>query len=292
MANDGPSAAIKVITPGYFEALGIPVLRGRAFAPSDDGSAEAVVVVNRVAARQLWPGEDAVGKWVSYTDVDGVPLRRRVVGVVGDVRSAGPARGAEAEVYQPHRQTTTVWGWTGGAMTLVVRTRSGGLLPLTAAREAVAAVDPGLPVLGHRSMDEVLDASLGTPRFHGALLSAFAILALSLAGVGVFAVTAFQVRRRRGEVGVRMALGAGGASVVRAMLGPPLRATLVGGGLGLGVAAASARALAGLAQGVGVADPVTWVAAVGFMSVAALVGAGVPALAAARVDPARTLGAE
>ena len=124
------------------------------------------MVINEYAAERYWPGESAVGRWISYTeDEDQAPVQRRVVGVIGDVRWAGPQRDATGELYQTHLQTTEVWRWFGRGMSVVVRKRRGTSLTLSAAQTLVADIDPNLPVVGFRSLDEVLDLSVAAPRF-------------------------------------------------------------------------------------------------------------------------------
>lgn len=293
MSTNGPSGAIKVVAPGYFETLGVPVVAGRTFTDLDDGRSELVAVINTRAAELYWPGEDAVGRWIAYVeDETGAPVRRRIVGVIGDVHFAGPGLPPTPEVYQPHRQTTEVWRWFGRAMEFVVRTPDGSILPSNVARAVVQGVDRDLPVVRLRSLTEVLDSSVGTPRFHGTLIGLFAGLALLLAVVGLYGVTAFSVRRRWREIGVRMALGASRAAVMQRVLTQALRMVALGAAGGLIGTVVLARIVSGMVWGVSPRDPVTYVATVGLMAVVAMLAAWIPAYRAGRVDPTASLTAE
>ncbi|HSG09950.1 MAG TPA: ABC transporter permease [Longimicrobiales bacterium] len=293
MSTNGPAGAIKVVGPAYFEILDVPLLAGRTFTASDDHGAEPVAVINARAAELYWPGEDPVGRWIAYAqDESGAPMRRRVVGVVGDVHFAGPGQPPTPEVYAPHHQTTVAWRWFGSAMSFVVATPDGSVLSARLAQAVVSAVDPDLPVAGPRPLTEVLHGSVGTPWFHGTLISLFAGLALLLAVVGLYGVTDFSVRRRRPEIGVRMALGASRPMVVRQILGRALRMAALGAAVGLVGAVGLARIVSGMVWGVSPRDPLTYAAAVGVMTLVAALAAWLPAYRSSRVDPMTSLTAE
>jgi putative ABC transport system permease protein len=293
MSTNGPAGAIKVVGPDYFETLGVPVVAGRAFTDLDDERSELVAIINTRAAEVYWPGEGAVGRWIAYVeDETGEPVRRRIVGVIGDVHFAGPSQPPAPEVYQPYRQTTEVWRWFGRAMSFVVRTPDGSVLSSNVAQAVVQEVDRDLPVVGLRSLTDVLDRSVGTPRFHGTLISLFAGLALLLAVVGLYGVTAFTVRRHWREIGVRMALGASRALVMWRVLSGAFRMATLGAAGGLIGAVALARLVSGMVWGVSPWDPATYGAAVGLMTVIAMVAAWLPAYRASRVDPMESLTSE
>lgn len=293
MSTNGPSAGIRVVTPGYFDVAGIPVVSGRGFSSYDSEGSEPVALINQRAADLYWPGEDPVGQWVAYAqDADGTFIRRRIVGVVGDALFAGPSRPAVPEVYQTHRQTRDVWRWFGRSMTFVVGTRDGSTLPLSVAQAAVSSVDPDVPVVGLSSLDDVFRSSIGTPRFYGTLISSFAVLALLLASIGLYGVIAFQVRLRWHELGVRRALGAGGGAIIRNVLSTSLGAAALGTGLGLGLAALMGGLLDDMVFGVGVRDPLTMLGAVTVLLPVVLLAAWGPARRAAAVNPVETLGTE
>lgn len=290
MSTNGPSGAIKVVTPGYFELMGVSLKAGRVFNADDVMSTEAVALINQTAAREFWPGEDPLGRWVAYAEgEEGGHIRRRIVGIVGDVRAAGPSHDPVAEVYQPHAQTTEVWSWFGSSMSFVVRTRDAGLLSLSAAQSTLSQVDADLPVVGLAPLSDVLDDAVGTSRFNGTLISLFAVLALGLAVVGLHGVTSFTVRRRRKEIGIRMALGASKNGVVSSVLMNALRTALVGCAIGLVAASLMARVLSSMVWGVSPYDPIAYAATIGILCVIALAAAWLPARMAGNADPVETL---
>lgn len=293
MGTNSPSGAIKVVTPGYFELLGIPLLEGRTFSRDDDALGELVVIINRVAAERYWPGESALGRLISYTDdEDGTPIQRRVVGVIGDVRWAGPRREATEEVYQTHLQTTAVWRWFGRGMTLVARKDRGNPLTLTRAQTLVAEVDANLPVVGFRTLEEVLDRSVAAPRFQGTLLGFFALLALTLAAVGTYSVMAFSVRQRTREIGIRVAVGADRGEVMASVLRDAARLALLGTVVGAVGAIVLSRFISALLWGVGGTDPITYVVVAALLGAVTMLACLVPARRAASVDPVVALRSE
>jgi predicted permease len=292
-SNDGPSALIRVASAGYFETLGITLLTGRTFDAGDRAGSEPVAVINDVAADQFWPGEDPVGRWIRWADdAAGEPVRRRVVGVVGGTRHAGPAAELNAEVYEPYPQTTDVWRWFGRGMSFVARTRDGRALDMASAQDAVAPINPDLPVVGLATLDQVLAKSVATPRFNGVLAGTFGGLALILAVIGMYGVLAFAVRRRTRETGIRMALGAARPRVVRDVLLDGIRLAGVGAVVGVACALALGRLFRSLLWGVEPTDPLTFAAVVLVLGAATVAASLVPALRASSVDPATSLRAE
>ncbi len=293
MRTGGPSAAIKVSTEGYFGLMEIPMVAGRGFSDLDQMDSEMVAIVNRTAAQSYWPGEDPLGKWISFAeDGEGNQIRRRIVGVVEDVRWAGPAQPATTELYQPHTQTADVWRWFGRSMSFIVETRDGGPLTMDAALAAASGVDGDLPVVGLRTMASLLDGSVATPRFHGTLIGLFAGVALVLAVIGMFGVTAFTVGRRTREVGIRMALGAERRDVLAGVLKDALRMAMVGGAAGAAGALLLGRVFEGLIWGVRPSDPMTYLVVIGVLGAASLLAAWLPAARAAAVDPTVSLRSE
>ena len=286
MSTNSPSAAIKVVSPGYFELLEIPLVEGRFLSDDDDSSSEPAVMINESAARRLWPGESAVGRLLSYAeDAAGAPIERHVVGVVGDILWAGPRGEAMEEVYQSHLQTTEVWRWFGRAMSFVARAGGGEALTLSRAQGMVSEIDPNMPIVAFRPFDEIVDGNVAAPRFQGALLGLFATLALILAAVGTYSVMAFSVRQRTGEIGVRLAVGADRADVMASLLLDGAKLALVGVAVGALGALLLSRIISSLLWGVGGSDPLTYVVVAAVLSGVTLLASYVPARRASRVNP-------
>jgi putative ABC transport system permease protein len=274
------------ITPGYFQAIGAPLKQGRGFTEADSEVANPVVVINEAAARKYFPNQSSLGR---YLYVSGVLCE--VVGVVGDVKSHLD-QPAEPTTFIPAAQaklgTSKLFeGWF--PRSIVVRTTSDPLLLNQALREAVAETDALVPTGAVRSMDQVLSHSLALRSFMMMLLSIFGGLALVLASVGIYGVIAFAVSQRTREIGVRMALGARPADVLRMVLKEGLR--LVAAGVVLGVAAALmlTRLLEGMVYGVKVRDPLIFGMVNLLLVVVSLAACYVPARRATRVDPLEAL---
>jgi len=270
------------ISGDYFAALRIPVLAGRPFRDGESG----LVVLNVLAARELWPDEqpgDVVGRSVRFTWRDGASDWLRVVGVVGATRHGGLDPDPRPEIYQPHAER----GF--GLNVIVMRTRGDPLDVAGLAREAVHAVDPEQPVDDIRTMRQIVADSMRRPRFYAALFATFGALALLMATAGVFAMAAYSTSRRRREIGVRMAIGARAADVVRMIAAEGLVLVAVGLAIGLAASLALGRYMSGLLYGVSATDPVTLTLAAGLLAAAALGGFWLPARRAARVDPTESL---
>ena len=272
---------VRAASRGYFRAAGLTLLRGRGFLPSDRVGAPLVAVLNAAAVRRYFPGEDPLGREVR---IFGQP--RRIVGVVEDERFMGLAAEAAPALYPPLAQ------FPSPALSVLVRTEGDPLAAAGAARQVVRELDRDLAVFAAATMEEELSRSLAQPRFSGSLLAAFAVLALTLAMIGVYGLLAYAVARRRQEIGVRMALGASAGQVLRLVVGRGLVLTLAGAALGLLGARAAGRLLAGLLYAVPANDPATFVAVPLLLAAAALLASWVPARRAARVDPAVALRAE
>ncbi len=270
------------ITPGYFRAVGTMLKQGREFTEADSQGSHSVVIINEAAARKYFQDQSALGK---YLYISGVLCE--VVSVVGDVKSYVD-QPAEATTFIPAAQaklgTSQLFeGWF--PRSIVVRTTGNPLVLSQALREAVAATDPLVPTGAVRSMDQVLSHSLALRSFMMMLLSVFGGLALVLASVGIYGVISFAVSQRTREIGVRMALGARPADVLRMVLGEGLK--LIGVGVLLGVAAALmlTRLLEGMVYGVKVRDPLIFAVVNLLMVAVSLAACYVPARRATRVDP-------
>jgi predicted permease len=278
-----PDEENRTVTPGWFEAMGIPILRGRNLLESDAAGKAPVVVINDTFARKYWPGGDALGRRLRLS---GDPRWWAVAGVVGDVREFGLDEDVPPTMYFPLDQMPT------DTLTLVVRSKAPPREVMRGAQQVLSAIDPRLPAYQVQPMSEVLAASLAQRAFALKLLHGFAALALLLAGLGLYGVLAYTVAQRTREIGVRMALGA--RPVQALALVARESATVVGAGLLLGVAGAlaAARFFAGLLFGVGPADPLALLVAVLVLGAVALAATLVPARRAALVDPAVALRAE
>jgi putative ABC transport system permease protein len=282
-----PVAEELLVTPGYFTALGIPVLRGRAFTESDRTDAPPVAMVNETFARRHFAGRDAVGRWLQTGDPDPASDRLTIVGVVPDVKYQGLDAEPVPTIYVPYRQNR--W-WR--SMYLVVRTSGDPAASVPAIRAAVAAVDPDVPLREARTMDELLRASVTEPRFRAVLLGGFGLVALVLAGAGIYGVLSYSVSQRRREVGVQLALGASRGAIVRMIVGDGMRLAAAGVVLGVGLALASTRLLASVLFEVSPADPVTFALMALFLGGVGLAACVIPARRASRTDPMVALRAE
>ena len=286
---NGPSAAIRVVTPGYFQLMGIDILRGRDFDAADRTGSPDVVIINDAAAREWWPGEDPMGRWVWWANDDqDEPIRRTVVGVVADTRASGPDSSTRPQVYQPHSQTTEIWRWFGQSMSFVAETPRA---PLGSAeiRKALGAVDPSLPPYGITSLEEALDRTLATPRIHGTLVTTFALVALLLAAVGIYGVMAFTVRNRTREIGLRLAIGADHRAILGDTLFGGVRTAGAGVFLGTVLSLLLARWFQSSLFGVTSTDLPTYALVALGLTAVTLAACWVPASKAARTDPLAAL---
>jgi putative ABC transport system permease protein len=280
---ESPSAYRYGVTPGYLEAMGIPLRRGRLLQPGDTAAAQPVVLVNETFARRIWPGEDPLGKFVQM----GEPTRpwRMVVGVVGDVRHAGLDEPEQLQFYAPEAQ----WMYAASQMTLAVRTELDPLAAAAAVRHAVWSVENNVRISRVAQMRQVIHDSFGQRTFAATLLGLFAAVALLLAALGIYGVMAHIATQRTAEIGIRMALGAQRADVLRLMLGYALRWVAAGALLGVAGALALTRTLQSLLFGVQATDPATLIAVVFAVGLLALFASWAPARRASRVDPMMAL---
>ncbi len=286
------SAQLAIISPAYFDTLRIPIRAGRLFSVDDRRDGLRVMVVNETAARLLFPGENPLGKRVSCCE--GTPTQphwKTIVGVVGDVRSLGPARAARAEFFLPLAQAPdAAWTWLGRTMTLVLRGRPGAEIDLTSvARDAAQRSVPSVPLFQMQTMANRMRTSLSQARFNTMLMLLLGGIGLTLAAIGVAGVIAYAVAERRREIGIRVALGARNRSVVGLMARQALAPILAGLAIGTGGALALSQVLAASVHGVTTTDAPTYaIAAVTVAAVAAL-AVLIPARRAARLDPVRAL---
>jgi len=285
-----PSAHYQIVGAEYFDVLGIPIVRGRAFADRDAATAAPVCIVNEEFVRRYLANRDPVGARVSVSAMDPAGPRavvREVVGVSRQVKVEGPGEKQNAiEIYVPVAQNP----WYSAS--IAVKTAGDPRALVSAVRTAVAHADPELPITRLRTMDDVAAESVAEPRFRAELVGLFALLALALAAAGVFGVLAFGVNQRLREFGIRLALGARPGDVVRLVAASALRIVAAGVAAGTLAAAALGRFLAALLFGVGPLDPVALAAPAALLLGVALVACAAPAVRATRVDPAASLRVE
>jgi predicted permease len=278
-----PNANFRVVAGDYFRTVGVPLLAGRALTEADRKDSAPVGLINQTMARELWPGEDPLGKEIRI--FGNVPFT--VVGVVGDVRQHGLETRSFPEMYVPKSQ----WRWAVGRMYLMVR--SSGTPPASATlRDAVWSVDPGVPIPSVQPLGQVVADSVADARFFASLLAGFALLALILGGVGVYGVAAHVTRARLPDYGIRMALGAAPSTVVRHVLSDGLRPVALGLGLGLVCSLAAGRLLGQLLYGVEPYDPSVYAGVALVVIAAGVLATWLPARRAARVDPVEVLRVE
>ncbi|HEY6554516.1 MAG TPA: ABC transporter permease, partial [Vicinamibacteria bacterium] len=276
-----PQAGSNIVTPNYFETMGIPIQKGRDFTDHDDAKSPRVVVVNETLAALGWPGVDPVGQRLRLQGTEGW---HTVIGVVGDVKHRRLSEPRQAQVYTAHYQDPKIFAC------VVARTSSDPVAFADPVRKAIWAVDKDQPVWSVLPLEVVLGRTLAPTKLLLFLLGAFALLALVLASVGIYGLLSYAVAQRRQEIGIRMALGARAGQVVRLVVRQGL--TLVLGAVlaGLALAALLSRLLRSLLFGVGPADPATFAICAVLLFAVALAACWLPARRAARVDPVTTLG--
>ncbi len=272
-----PYATYNVITPGYFEAAGTQLLRGRNFTEADDAKARKVILVNDALARRYFPDGDAVGRALVVSEEEG-PWE--IVGVAADVKDEDMEERQGYAFYRPLRQSS--WG----SMGLLVRAESGDATALApAVRGEVRALDPELPVYEVRTLRDIVDEALSAKRLAAAMMAVFALGALVLAGVGLYSVMSYTVAQRTHEIGIRMALGARGRDVLRLVLRQGVRLVFVGLVIGLAGSYALTRFMSSVLYGVTATDPYVFVGVALLLALVALAACYFPARRATRVDP-------
>ena len=282
----------QIATPGYLEAMGERVIRGRGITADDKTDTMLVALVNEEMARRYWAGRDPIG---GRLQIGGGAADRpfvTVVGIVADVRHNGITEGVKEKFYVPHTQWHKSIGNPIRAMTLVVKAQGDPRALTSTVRQTIRELDANLPVAGIRTMDDVVAATLSAPRFTGMLLGAFAVLALVLSAIGIYGVLSYVVSRRTREIGIRVAIGAGRGQVLRLVLGSGVGLALVGILLGLAAAASLSRLMTTLLHDVRPGDPATYAAVAGALTVVAIAASLIPAWRATRIDPVRALKAE
>jgi len=284
-----PTANYRMVTPRFFETMGIPLVSGRVFAETDGPGTPNVGVISQALARQSFGELDPVGRRLLVRDA-GEFRPIEIVGVVGDVRHTSLEAPAEPHLYVPYYQThPKLLVWLALNQFLVVRASGDPLALGPVVRRELRAVDPGVASLGGRLSGDFVDTAAAARRFTLVLLAVFAAVALLLATVGIYGVVAYAVAQRTRETGLRLALGASAADILRLVLGEGLRRSAVGIALGLAAAFAAAHASRSLLFGVGEADPAAYAVVVVLLLTVTLAACLLPAWRAARLDPVRAL---
>ena len=283
-----PPASARFVTPGFFATLGIPLRSGRDISDSDTREALFVAVVSESVANRHWPGLDPIGRRIRF----GPAAERTIVGVVGDIRVRGLERTSEPQIYLSCQQVAddAIIGYT--PKDLVIRTAIPPLDLLPSLRAIIRRADPQQPISDVRLLADVIEGETAPRRTQVSVLAAFAAVAFALAGIGLHGLLSFAVSSREQEIGVRMALGARSADILRTVLHESLRMAAVGLGLGLILAYAAGRGMEALLAGVRPADATTFVAATGLALVMTLVGSLLPAFRAVGVNPIDVMRAE
>ncbi len=281
-----PSSAFTPVSEGYFETMGIRLLQGRGFTPADVDASPRVTVVNETLANRLWPGESPIGKRIKQGWPEDENPWRDVVGLVADVKMNGVDQNTPMQAYLPIQQEPM------RSIAVVARTRGNPLSQGQAIESTIHSIDPEIVVYRIMTMDQLRGDALAQQRLTMALLGGFAILALLLAAVGIYGVMSYTVTQRTHDIGIRMALGARPADVLRLVVGQGAVVALAGVLIGLGAALALTRLMSGLLFGVGAADPPTYGVISVVLVVVAVIACYLPARRATKVDPVIALRSE
>ena len=265
-----PRISYTSVTPGYFRAMGIPLLRGRTFELADTDEAREVIVVNQTMARRFWPDDDPIGKRINDFVEEGAD-GLTIIGVVADVRRYRPTQEVVSQYYRPSSQLP----WS--TMTLVVRAGGEPMNLASSLRRAVRDVDNDQPIYNVRTMSRILSESVALRRLTMLVLTAFSFLALGLALVGIYGVLSYAVSQRTHELGIRIALGAPDREILSSILKYGLGLTLIGVGVGLAASFALTRVMSSVLFGVSPTDPATFVGATLLLILVSFVGCYIPA---------------
>jgi len=278
--SDEPDAQVRTITPGFFAASSVPVLRGRDVQASDRDGTEQVVVVNRAFAKKYFPNQDPLAQHLTLGwSINGTRMGGDVVGVVGDIRGAELSADPPPTIYLPMAQSST------NTVGVVVRSNVAPASLVPSVRGVVRDLDHLIALFDVQTMQERMAASVGAQHFYATLVATFAAVALLLSAVGLYGVIAYTVTQRTHEMGVRVALGASASRIARMVVAEGLTLTLVGAAVGIVCAFFAARVIASLLYGVGSSDPLTFIGAVLALCVVAAAASYLPARRAAAVDP-------
>jgi putative ABC transport system permease protein len=274
--EDTASANYRLISPGYLQALTIPLKRGRDFNEHDTRESPPVALINEALAKRYFPNEDPIGKQLN---VEGQQAPREIIGIIGDLKQIKLDGEVRPEIYVPFLQFTVF------SMSLVVRTSSDPSSLTSSILQQISRVDPDQPVFRVKTMDQYLGESMGPRRLSTTLLGAFAAFALLLAAIGVYSVMNYLVSQRRHEIGIRMALGASQREILKLVVGQGMWISLLGIGFGIAAALLLTRIMTSLLYGITPSDPLTYIANSLMLLAVALLACLIPARRAMSVDP-------
>ncbi len=278
-----PRVAFRIIESQYFHTMGIRLLQGRTFTPQDEQGGPPLAVVNETLARQVFKGENPLGRRIkpniSFGDSDDAPVRE-VVGVSADVKSSSIGGNTSPEIYAPETPTDFI-----GEMTIVVRTGTDPNALVPAMRSLVSSMDKDLPLREIKTLEQYVSGSISAPRFEAVLLGTFAVLALVLTIIGLYGVISYSVAQRTREIGIRIALGAQRESISHLVMREGALLTLIGVGAGLIASLFTVHLVRGLLYGIGTTDPATFIAVPVLLLGVALLACYIPARRAMSVDP-------
>ncbi|MHB8485188.1 MAG: ADOP family duplicated permease [Candidatus Acidiferrales bacterium] len=279
-AMDIPMVNYTMVSPGYFSAVGTPILRGRAFLESDTANSMPVAIISAALAKKFWPGQDPLSKRIAPRGL--VFPEETIVGIAADVKRLSLREAPPPEMYVPYTQK--VWP-SLLTMDVVLRTTQDPASLAASAREAIHSVDPDLPIAGVKTLNDIVNGSVAQSRFAMLIFGAFGALALLLATIGMYGVISYNVVQRTQEIGIRIALGAQRRDVLQMMLGHGIRLAALGIGIGLAAAFGVTRLMNSFLYGIAATDPLTFVAVSLLLLAVALLACYIPARRAMRVDP-------
>jgi len=290
--GEKPAATYRVVMPGYFETMRLVPVRGRLIEATDDERSPGVVVINESLAARWWPGEDALGKRISFADPAQSPRWLTVVGVTKDAVTDTWGALPGPELYLPMLQVTDYMTSEAGHfayITLVARTSDDPARLAAAIRNVVWSFDDQLPISEEQTMSHVVAQATAQPRFNAALLASFAVIALCIAAVGIYGVMSYVVSKRTREIGIRMALGARETRIVGLVVWQGVLTAAMGAGAGLAGAFLLRRVMSSLLYGVGPADPLTFALVPLVLTLVAATASWVPARRALAMNPIAAL---
>jgi putative ABC transport system permease protein len=286
--GESPRGVYRIVTPGYFQSMRLPLLQGRDIASTDDAKAPGVVVINEKAAETYWPGEDPIGKHITFTNEPDVLVWLTVIGVAKNATQGDWTAKPRPEVYLAAFQNSEFLESSSAHfqyITLVMRTAGDPAMLASAIKSSVWSIDRNLPVSSVVTMDEVVDQANEQPRFEMLLLGIFAGVALIMAAVGIYGVMSYSIARRTHEIGIRVSLGASRSEILLLVLRQGVTLTLAGSAAGIAGALILSHLMTKLLYGVPPTDPLTFIGVAALLLTVAVIASYLPARRATRVDP-------